>query len=234
MEKEENLKLRLVPESGSGDYVFSFDKTLPLRDQVIDAEKDFYLLNVRKVFTNNVYYGVSYSVLDNQNNILHHFKCKDSSRLSEVEIDNKETFMNFYRSWEKVRNSLQDRNITLIKQDFDLPYEVYFCYKQNNLYFYTIIDYDSDNTFRGLYGSESEESYKRAIRDTSKVWFYNSVPTEKQVFDFVEEKKLSLSNVMHTVSTEYSSIIIEHITQYNSIISDIKRRQNVKKSTNDE
>ena len=222
----------MIPESGSGDYVFNFDKSLSLSDKIITTDKETYLLNVRKVFTNESYYGVNYTTLDNKKNILHHFKCKDRG-LSEKEVEDKDTFLKWFKREYRKEATTESKEVTVTKKDFNLPYEVYFCRHrpQNNTqidyYAYTTVVYDSNNVFRGLYGTYNKVMYDEIFEDYNGVAFIDSLPSKQQVIDFVEDKKKSLSNVMHTESTEYSTIIVEHITQFNSTKSDIKRRQNI-------
>jgi len=59
-------------------------------------------------------------------------------------------------------------------------------------------------------------------------------PTKQQVISFYEDKMTSYANNQISVSTDYSKIIVEHCTQYETEWSDIKRRRDVKKITNDE
>ena len=36
-----------------------------------------HLINVRKILTNGIYYGVIYTTIDNEGSISHNFRCKD-------------------------------------------------------------------------------------------------------------------------------------------------------------
>ena len=95
MEKEENLKVP-SPESADDKYVYYIDKSLPLSDQVIIKEDDNCLLNVRKIYTDNVYFGVCYTTFDLTLGMQHQFRCKDRPLGDLSVVNDKEKFLSLF------------------------------------------------------------------------------------------------------------------------------------------
>ena len=73
------MKTKLSEESDNFQY--SYDKSKPLLDQVLYTVGNVHLINVRKTYTNNIYFGVYWTVLinDEQPFLAHNFQCKDLS-----------------------------------------------------------------------------------------------------------------------------------------------------------
>lgn len=110
------------------------------------------------------------------------------------------------------------------KQDFNLPYEVFFCFNSANTYCYTLINLKNGSSLRGLYGSDDEETYNLLSKEFNG-WASRGAPSKELVISFLKDKITSFSNNNISVSTDYSKIIIEHATQYEQEWSDIKRRR---------
>lgn len=199
--------------------------------QAIHKDEDFYLLNVRKIYTDNVYFGVTYTTFTPSSGILHQFRCKDRplGDLSVVHnkdrfislVDKKQTKEQIDSEWLLLENLVTYRQE---KQNFEVPYDVYFCFDSENVYRYTLIDFKNDSSLRGLYGSNNEETYNLLLEEFNG-WASLGVPSKELVISFVRDKIKSFSNNSVSVSTDYSKIIIEHSTQYEQEWSDIKRRR---------
>lgn len=222
MEEEEKFDVTYYPENRDTNYVY-YCLGDRLTDNILDITNDTYLLNVRKVFTNSLYFGVNYTTISN-GYFFHHFKCKDRG-YSETLVDNKDLFLEKYKRDLAPKYSGQEFKYFLKElQTFNLPYKVYFCF-ENQVYTFTIVEFDNGTVLRGLYGVNNKQDLDNAIKDFDIV-FYKTIPTKEQVKYFVDDKlSSSSSNTIHTVSTEYSKIIVEHSTQYEKEWSDIKRRK---------
>ena len=224
MEEEVRVNHKFISESFDENYVFYLDTKKAILDQTLDTSNNIFLLNVRKIYTNNTYFGVNYTTFTN-GIIYHHLKCKDRG-FSESLVDNKNDFIYKYKN-ELITDPMIDwGDFILKKQKFNLPETVYFCFSKNS-YKHTVIQLLDGSLLRGLYGVTTETEYHKAKKDFG-IAFYNNIPTKQQVISFMNDKvSISTSNHICTVSTDYSTIIIEHSTQYTQDWSDIKRRQYV-------
>jgi hypothetical protein len=214
------------------DYVFYFENSHSLVDQCIDKYNDVYLLNVRKVFTDNKYFGVTFTTYDTVNGVLHRFRCKDRYTFNDQDtIDNVFTFINYFRTQAVNKENTRTKhildNLIRVKQDFSINADVYFCF-DGDTYIHTLIHYENMN-FRGLYGTNNYDEYNEFLVDFGS-GYYNNTPTQADVESFLERSKQASSNHEVTASTAYSKIIIEHKSQYNNEISDIKRRRRCQKN----
>ena len=200
--------------------------------QAIHKDGDFYLLNVRKIYTDNVYFGVTYTTFTPSSGILHQFLCKDrplgdlsvvhnKDRFISSLVDKKQTKKQSDSEWLVFENLVTCRQE---KQNFELPYDVYFCFNSGNVYRYTLIDLKNGSSLRGLYSSNNEETYDWLLEEFNG-WASRGAPSKELVISFVRDKIKSFSNNIISVSTDYSKIIIEHATQYEQEWSDIKRRR---------
>lgn len=222
MEKEENIKV-LSPESADDQYVYYIDKSLPLSDQVITKEGDNCLINVRKIYTNNIYFGVSYTTFDPLLGVQHQFRCKDRPLGDLSVVNDKEKFLSLFLFDE---NRYRQKQAYLRQKEvfFNLPYRVFFCYDENDCYEHTLYLLEDGRILRGLYGAKDKEHLKILLREYSGFATLGP-PTKKEVIAYYEDKMTSYANNQISVSTDYSEIIIEHTTQYEQEWSDIKRRK---------
>ena len=220
LEKEENLKIR-SPEEVE-EFVYYIDKSLPISDQVIIKEGDNCLLNVRKIYTDNVYFGVSFTTYDPLLGVQHQFRCKDRPLGVLSVVEDKDKFLaGFLRG----KNRYLNKQVNLRQEEvfFNLPYRVFFCYDGNH-YVHTQYLLNDDRVLRGLYGAKDEEHLQKMLIDFNSFATLGP-PTKKEVISYYEDKMTSYANNQISVSTDYSEIIIEHATQYNTEWSDIKRRK---------
>lgn len=222
MEKEENLKV-LSPESADDQYVYYIDKSLPLSDQVITKEGDNCLINVRKIYTNNIYFGVSYTTFDPLLGVQHQFRCKDRPLGDLSVVNDKEKFLSLFLFNE---NRYRQKQAYLRQKEvfFNLPYRVFFCYDENDCYEHTLYLLEDGNILRGLYGAKEKRHLQKMLIEFNGFATLGP-PTKKEVIAYYEDKMTSYANNQISVSTDYSKIIIEHATQYETEWSDIKRRK---------
>ena len=202
METEENLRY-LTEKQDEDNYVYYYDKSKNVQSQYITSVDNIHLLNVRKVYTNDLYFGVYFSTIDNQRGILHHLKCKDRT-LGVLEIvEDRSSFVDEVSKFIKKNKIRHSEKKTYIKQDFDLPFTVEYIYN-DDIYICSLIAVD-EKIYRGFYGIKPKDS--------------------NEILNFLESSKNAEQNNVITVSTSYSKIIIEHRSQYEKSWSDIKRRK---------
>ena len=216
------------------DYVYFAQENKSFLDQVIHEQNGNYLLNVRKIYTDNVYYGVAFTTFNPEFGIKHQFKCKDRPLGHLNIVEDKYKFISMLSEYPV--NFLTDtENDNLIQKEifFNLLYRVFFCFTEDGKYRNTLFLLEDGRNFRGIYGADTDKQLKKHRRLFNG---FGSIgpPSKEQVIAFYEDKMTSYSNTQISISTDYSNIIIEHKTQYNQEWSDIKRRRDVKKSTNDE
>jgi len=190
------------------DHVYYYDSSKSIVSQCIVNYEDNYLINVRKTYSNNTYFGVNFTTFNKTQGLLHHFKCKDRLIGKENVVEDKNLFSTHFKIFSLEVNEELENESNYIKQNFNLSSTIYFCYDKNNNYKYTLIS-DKEILWRGFYHPA------------------NPPKTEEEINTYIATCETSLSNTIHTVSTEYSNIIIEHSTQYEKEWSDIKRRQHV-------
>lgn len=222
MEKEENLKVP-SPESADDQYVYYVDKSLPLSDQVITKEGDNCLINVRKIYTDNVYFGVSYTTFDPLFGMQHQFRCKDRPLGDLSVVNDKEKFLSLFLF---NGNRYRQKQAYLRQEEvfFNLPYRVFFCYDENDCYEHTLYLLEDGNILRGLYGAKEKRHLQKMLIEFNGFATLGP-PTKQEVINYYEDKMTSYANNQISVSTDYSKIIIEHTTQYEQEWSDIKRRK---------
>ena len=226
MEKEENLKV-LSPESADDRYVYYIDKSLPISDQVIIKENDSCLLNVRKIYTDNIYFGVSYTTFDSLSGMQHQFRCKDRPLGKLSVVGDKDRFLSLFLS-EENRYRTTKANLKQVEIFYDLPYKVFLCYDECNFYSETLYLLEDDRVLRGLYGAKDKKHLQKLLTEFSGFATLGP-PSKQEITDYYNYKMTSYANNQVSVSTNYSKIIIEHTTQYHTEWSDIKRRQKCQK-----
>jgi hypothetical protein len=204
------------PEKSDDQWVFEFDNSLRIRDQFIATFNDHYLLNVRKVYTNNTYFGVQFTTLDETGSICHQAKCKDRGFTEDI-ADHKDYFLEKYSYIVSMEfHSLINKSEKVFRQvkaPFLNEYNLTFFYDENNVYNHSIAEIGSA-TFRGLYGVDTERRYQQLIDDHQKIAFLNREPTEDEVRKYlIEPGYTSLSNVITRENTTYSKIRVFHKTE---------------------
>lgn len=204
----------------SENYTFSYDKTLPLKDQILHTDGKKHLLNVRLHYTNNLFFGVNWCVLSN-NKLYHLFKCKDRELgFSEKCGESLDIFLSSFRNSKRVLNitnyTQSEDNFTIVKQDTHITnilnreIDVYFAYEEDK-YRHTMFQFKDDkNILKGLYAPK-KELFATEGPDPFRVGYVcdeDKNPTIKDLNYFLERSIVSLSNVNTFVNTEYSKIKI--------------------------
>ena len=196
----------------SDEWVFKYNKDIPLKNQIICTSNYNHLLNVRKIYTNNIYWGVIWTILDRYNEISHNFRCKDRG-FSEDFVDNKEAFVNIFIN--KFSNDYFTTetfsNYKVIKPDFLQEYETKFLIDPNGNYYATTAVINNTARARGLYGATTEKNHQEQLKELG-VSIFNRFPTEEEVkFHIIDKHINSLSaNYETRVNTEYSQIKVYH------------------------
>ena len=196
----------------SDEWVFQPNKNIPLKNQIICTSGNNLLLNVRKIYTNNIYFGVIWTSINNLGEICHPFRCKDRGFTEDL-VDNKQAFINvFIDTLSLATTRVFERSETkTIKSDFLQEYDVTFVLDSNNKYFATTAIINNTAPIRGLYGAKTEEEHTENIKDFG-VSVLNRFPTEEEVKHYIIDKQnnaLSANNETR-VNTEYSQIKIYH------------------------
>lgn len=212
-------KIDFQCETADTNYYYEYDSSLPIRQQIIDSHDDFYLLNVRKIYTNNTYFGVKFSILNSRDKyITHSTYCKDRG-FTEEKVNTLDGFYSV-RSKEYVfylaKHIEKEIGFTYKKQDINYPpinnrtFSVYFAY--DDLYYKstTYVFDDNKGVVRGLYGVSQEQFDTWDIINSSKDShvLHDTTPSKDQLDDFYKKTVLSLSNNIHEINTAYSKIKI--------------------------
>lgn len=211
------------PESADENYVYYIDKSVPFSDNIIFKDDTKCLLNVRKIYTNNIYFGVSFTTFDSTSGIHHQFACKDRPIGVLSVVEDKGQFISIFRNKKDSHSAKKD----IVKTEeifYHLPYRVFYSYDKDGLYQHTTYYLEDGSVLRGLYGAKNEKHLQKLLI------VYNGfatlgIPTKEEVISYYEDKVTSYSNNQISVSTDYSKIIIEHSSQYDQDWSDIKRRK---------
>lgn len=200
-----------LSENYDEDWVYQFDKNIPIRDQAIYSD-DHYLLNVRKIFTNDVYFGVEYTTLDDYGNLYHQFRCKDKRFLEHL-VDDRTSFLNLYLTKKDEHLILAyQSNYKSKKANFFTNYDLTFYYDSSENYSYSTITLNN-GLFKGIYGSIDLEGFKRRTQSNG-FSVLNREPTKQEVKDhLIDKAEISFSNVITRVNTAYSNIKVFHKTE---------------------
>jgi hypothetical protein len=196
-------------------YFYEYDRSKPILDQVLYTVDNVHLLNVRKTYTNGIYFGVYWTVLinDDQPFLAHNFQCKDRG-YTEDAVDSWEKFSNVKPLTRilKYTTTLKSKKPIFVKQDIEIPkirdrqFEVVFVYeKDSSRYSYTHLQ-DDASVFRGLYGSRDEGIYEQNVKEFGIAIPQNRDPTVEEVMYLWEQANISFSNAFSYVNTEYSKI----------------------------
>jgi len=196
----------------SDEWVFKINKNIPLKNQIIYTYDDSLLINVRKIYTNNDYFGVTWTCINTKGDIYHGFRCKDRG-FSEDLVDNKEAFVDLFinklsYTSEKI---LKQSNYNYIIPDFLKEYEVKFLVDSEGNYFATTAILNKTAPIRGLYGATTEEEHIDNIN-----WYgisiLNRFPSEQEVQTHIIDKNSEVlsANFITRVNTAYSQIKVYH------------------------
>jgi len=202
----------IMPETCDNEWFYVYNKDKSISSQIIYKNKYGYILNVSKIYTDSIYFGISIQLVDTKNKLYTMIKCKDRG-ITEEQADDKDYFL---YTWAeelleqispKGENNIFNSIATFIEQDYvfdninNSNVSVNFGYVDNVYRFTNIVV--GDIVSRGIY------SVKDISKKPVKVCIpIGSVPTEEQVVNLYKDTKLSLSNVWTYVNTQYSDIKI--------------------------
>lgn len=191
-------------KTNESDFKVNFDHSKNLKDQVIYAKDNFYLLNVSKTYVNNNYIGVTIFYVKNNKKIQKAFR--DVSRFSEDLVDDKKRFLSSKRFKKLVEDKYEDKKNTVYT--YSVPFSLTLddeiingekiytdnVYAFSNFYF-------SDVVCRGVYGY----GFKKYFINNNRIL----EPTQDDLINYAKEMKYTaLQNVYTYVKTEYSNIEI--------------------------
>ena len=201
-----------MPETCDNDWFYVYDKDKSISSQIVYRNKYGYILNVSKIYTNSIYFGISIQLVDTKNKLYTMVKCKDRD-ITEEQANNKDYFLDTWAEElldqisPKGENNIFNSIATFTKQDYAFAninnsnVSVAFGYVDNVYRFTNIVV--GDIASRGIY------SVKDISKKPVKVCIpIGSVPTKEQVVNLYNDTKISLSNVWTYVNTQYSDIKI--------------------------
>jgi len=202
----------------SDEWVFLPEKNVSLQNQIIFNWNGLSLLNVRKVFTNDVYWGVIYTTMNDKGEISHNFRCKDRGFTEKI-VDNKEAFIyHFKHELSQSANRYIERSkFKTIKPDFLQEYQVEFVIDLDGNYFATTALINNSAPTRGLYGASTQEEYDKRIKNFG-FSILNRFPTEDEVKLHIIDKQINAlsANFITRVNTAYSNLKIYHKSEVNN------------------
>ena len=206
------ISKNIMPETCDNDWFYVYDKDKSISSQIVYRNKYGYILNVSKIYTNSIYFGISIQLVDTKNKLYTMIKCKDRD-ITEEQANNKDYFLDTWAEElldqisPKGENNIFNSIATFTKQDYAFAninnsnVSVAFGYVDNVYRFTNIVV--GDIASRGIY------SVKDISKKPVKVCIpIGSVPTKEQVVNLYNDTKISLSNVWTYVNTQYSDIKI--------------------------
>jgi hypothetical protein len=194
------------------DLVYVPNQGVKLKDQIICSVDNIHLINVFKNYTNDKYWGCTFTSVVDSDNIVNMFLCKDRG-LTEDLVDNKEAFVNFFSSklYRKTLKNVERSEFKTIEPSFLQEYQVKFILRPDNTYYATTAIVNNTAFTRGLYGSTTKEDYIEDINDYG-ISIFNRFPTEQEVQKYIIDTQLEAvtANFISRVNTAYSSIKVYH------------------------
>ena len=195
----------LADKSNEAEFRLKYDKSKPLKDQLIFKKDRFYLLNVSKTYVDNNYIGVTFFYFTDEKKVHKHFI--DKFRYSEEVVEQKEKFL----SDSKFKKFLRERKkIDVNKIDtYTVPFKLIVGNEivtgekvyANNTYAFSNFYFSNNVVCKGVYGY----GYKKKFHKQNKLL----EPTDNDLFRYAEQMKYTaLQNVYTYVKTEYSQIDI--------------------------
>jgi len=202
----------------SDEWVFVPEKNLNLQNQIIFTWNGLSLLNVRKIFTNGVYFGVIYTTINNEGDISHNFRCKDRGFTEEV-VDDKEAFISYFKQElaQSANRYLERSKFKTIKPDFLQEYQVEFVMDLDGNYFATTALINNSAPARGIYGATTQEQYEERVKQVG-FSVLNRFPTEEEVKFYLIDKQINAlsANFITRENTVYSNLQIYHKSEVNN------------------
>jgi len=202
----------------SNEWVYVPEKEIKLKEQIICSVDDTHLINVLKIYTNNLYFGVMFTSVEPSGTLINMFRCKDKG-FPENLVDNKEAFINLYTSdFGAGTLYIAERSeFKSFKPDFLQEYQVEFILNPDGTYFATTGVINNTAPFRGLYGSSTKEGYER-IKERLGISIFNRFPTEEEIQTHIIDKQLNTmsANFITRVNTAYSNVKVFHRSEINN------------------
>jgi len=202
----------------SDEWVFVPEKNAKLQNQIIFTWDDLSLLNVRKIFTNGIYYGVIYTTIDNKGSISHNFRCKDRGFTEEI-VDDKEAFVSHFKQKlaQSANRYIKRSKFKTIKANFLQEYQVAFVIDDDGNYFATTALVNNKAPTRGIYGATTQKQYEQRFKENG-FSILNRFPTEEEVkFHLIDKQINALSaNFITRENTAYSNVKVFHVSEINN------------------
>lgn len=197
------------------NFKFVYDKSKSFKDLILGKRDNSYLLNVRKKYTNGLYFGASFVALFLRDKpvISCTFTCRDRGFPEDL-VDNKDKVVthileNHIRGCANFADDKNNERYTHVKQDINLglindrSFDVEFVYNEKGYWCTNFVLTDPHAVFRGLYGTYDVprfvELYGIGIH-------HHDIPSLEQLQYLRDQAHISFSNVYHDVNTEYSQI----------------------------
>jgi hypothetical protein len=201
-------------ENCDDNWLYEYDRTKPLLSQTVYNHPNGSILNISKIYTNNVYFGINtFIAIDKQ--ILRVLKCKDHG-IPENKVNDEIYVINIVKRYlERAKDNRYSIDYNYINVEtttinIDLPKVnnnspiVQFCFREGEYLFTNILIGDTVN--RSLYADVAdnwealEPSHQRTHLPKGQL------PTKDRISQFYEETKYALSNVYTYINTDYSQI----------------------------
>lgn len=161
------------------DFRFSFSKDKPIANQVLYHSKEFSLISILKLYTNNIYFGISGLYFCN-NKIIERWRCKDRGGIESL-FDNEEKCVRFMRRYFHIAE------IAFISpKEEQVSDTIKYLYDDENNYIGSLIKY--------------KDSWDRG--------FYDNKPDEKDISAHETGRELSYSNTYTYVNAAFNTIKI--------------------------
>ena len=194
------------------EWVYVPEQGVKLKDQIICSIDNIHLINVLKNYTNDIYWGCTFTSVIDSDNIVNMFLCKDRG-LTEDLVDNKEAFVDLFLSnlYRQTLRAVKRSEYKSIKPSFLQEHQVKFILYPDDSYYATTAIVNNTAFTKGLYGSNTENDY---LEKTKKfgISVLNRLPTQQEVQKYIIDTQLQAvsSNFITRVNTVYSSIKVYH------------------------
>ena len=196
----------------SNEWVYIPEKETNLKDQILCSVDDLHLINVLKIYTNNLYFGAMFTCIETSSNIINMFWCKDRG-LFETLVDDKESLVNYFKTElaASTKRNVARSDFKTIKPDFLQEYQVEFVISPDGTYYATTGVINNTAPFRGLYGSSTVEEYERR-KENFGITIFNRFPTKEEVQTHIIDKQFNAlsANFITRVNTAYSNVKVFH------------------------
>jgi hypothetical protein len=200
-------------ETCDSNWLYKYDTNKPLLSQTVYNHKNVNIINISKIFTNGIYFGINmFFIIGNQMQII--IKCKDSLGDSENSVEDKNYIINrltgFLDKLDKPSHNMIDYWLNITSHTVDIELDsilnhkpiINFCYKDGEYAFTNLLVGNSIN--RSLYSADDFLSLEPMFKKTHLP--KGQLPDTARLLQFHQDTKVALSNVYTYVNTEYSDI----------------------------